>query len=87
MAELKQNATMFRGEQAFYKEKKLKKTIDSPHYKVENGDIYLLTGQYSNCWVIDLWGKGSNERDYIIKHLYVLKDLEIQRIIKGLFCQ
>ena len=87
MAELRQNAAMIRGEQAYKKEKRLKVVRSAPHYRIEGEDIFLLSGPYSDFWVKALWNQGPEERDYIYKYVYTSKDLEVQRIVRQLFCQ
>lgn len=87
MAELKQNATMIRAEEALSKERRLKVNRSAPHFRIEGDDIFLLSGPYANYWVKALWCQGSEERDYIYKYVYSSKIPEVKRIIKQLFCQ
>ena len=86
MTEIRQNATMIRGEQALSKEKRLQVQRNAPHYRVESDDIYLLTGPYKDNWVKTLWQQSSQGRDYIFQYVYSVKDPSIQRIVRQCFC-
>ena len=86
MQEMKQNAAMFRGEDALHKAKRLRVGWSAPHYQIQGDDIYLLTGPYKDHWVKSLWSDGSQGRDYIYQYLYSSKDSEVQRIVRQCFC-
>ena len=62
-----------------------KKTYSA--YKVEDGNILLLNGPYQGYWVKEMWFQGSDERDYIFKHIYKRGEPEVVKIIKELFCK
>ena len=87
MEHIKQNAAMVRGEQALRKEHVRSRKKNSPHYKIEEDDILLLTGSYANKRIKELWFTGPKERDYIYQYLYSCVDPEVQRIIKQFFCK
>ena len=87
MKDYKQNAGMLRGEQAFIKEKRLKVAHSAPHYRIEGDDLLLLTGPFKDYWLKALWCQGDKERDYIYKHIYSIKNEEVQQIVRQLFCQ
>lgn len=86
MQEMRQNAAMMRGEQALYKEQRLKVNRSAPHYRIEGDDVLLLSGPYANWSVRLLWAADAQGRDYIYQYIYPIKDLEVQRIVKECFC-
>ncbi len=56
-------------------------------YRIENGDIYILSGPYLGKSVKELWPIGPVERDYIVRNIWFSGDAEVAAIIRGLSCQ
>jgi hypothetical protein len=56
-------------------------------FKVEDGDIHIISGPYAGYWVKAMWCQGPDERDYIFKHIYKRGDEVVVNIIKELFCK
>lgn len=83
-----QSKIVYYGEEAHNRNKKIaqQKGFVFPEYKIENDDIFILTGPYRECWVRELWEKDAAARDYIYKALYMRKDQKLKDIIRTLFC-
>lgn len=56
-------------------------------YRVEDGDIYIMSGPYVGSSVKKLWVMSSVERDYIVKNIWFSGDADVAAIIRGLSCQ
>ena len=73
-----------RRNQAVEKAKRLQAKLRLVKYRVENGDILILSGPYNGQLVTQLWARGDNERDYIVKNLCMRNDPEVLAVIRGL---
>lgn len=76
--------THVRRGQALEKAKKLQAKLKLVEYRIENGDILILSGQYNGQLVSQLWIKGDPERDYIVKNLCMRNDPQVMEVIRGL---
>jgi hypothetical protein len=80
---------MMRREQAGQKAERAAKKIEFVKYEItEDGtDVLLLSGQYANERLLDLWVRGPVERDYIVKKLYSTGDEAVINIIHSASCK
>ena len=76
--------TQVRRGQALAQAKKAQARLKLVEYRVEAGDVLILSGQYNGQKVTELWARGENERDYIVKNLCMRNDEAVMQIIRGL---
>ena len=69
---------------ALEKAKKAQARLKLVEYQVKNGDIILLSGPYNGQSVAQLWARGENERDYVVKNLCMRNDEQVMEVIRGL---
>lgn len=80
----KQVDTQVRRGHAQEKAKRAQARLKLVEYRVEGEDVIILSGPYNGQTVSQLWAKGSNERDYIVKHLAMRNDSQVLKVIRGL---
>ena len=76
--------TQMRRGQALEKAKRVQAKLKLVEYRVENGDILILSGPYNGKLVSEVWSRGPNERDYIVKNLCMRNDSKVLEVIRGL---
>jgi hypothetical protein len=79
--------SMLRREKAGEKAKKAQKKLELIEYRVEGGDILILSGQHKGKTVRSLWPLGPVERDYITRHLWLRHDSQVNEILNSLCCR
>lgn len=53
-------------------------------YRVEGGDIIILSGPYAGQSATEVFLRGPNERDYVVKNLCMRNDAKVLEIIRSL---
>jgi hypothetical protein len=56
-------------------------------YLIQNGDIIIQNGKFAGRCVRELFGIGPEERDYVIKNLWMTNDQQVMNIINELVCK
>lgn len=84
---MRQNKSQYRRESAAEKARKVQAKLDLVKYEIVDDDIKFLSGTYYGRTVKELWYLGSDERDYIISHLWNLHDEQVMSIIRSLTCK
>ena len=77
---------MVRREKAADKAKRKARKVEKVEYRIEGGDLIILTGKYAGVYVSELFTKGPTERDFVIKHIWFDHDEEAMEIIRSLLC-
>lgn len=76
--------TQMRRGQAMERAKRTQARLKLIEYRVENGDVLILSGPYNGQTLTQLWAVGPNERDYIVKNLGMRNDSKVMEVIRGL---
>jgi len=76
-----------RREKASAKAVKVQQSADRVSFRVQQGDVLILSGPYRDRWVRELFALGAVERDYIVKHLWSTGDPEVVAIINSMVCR
>jgi hypothetical protein len=76
--------TQMRRNEAMQKAKRAQAQLKLVEYRVENGDVLILSGPYNGKVVSELWAQGPNERDYIVKNLCMRNDSQVLDMIRKL---
>lgn len=80
-------ASMVRREKAADKAKRKAQKVEKVEYRVEGGDLLILSGKFAGSYVSELFARGPVERDYVIKHVWFDHDEEAMAIIRSLLCK
>lgn len=77
---------MVRREKAADKAKRRARKVEKVEYRVEGGDLVILTGRHAGTYVSELFARGPEERDFVIKHVWFDHNEEAMAIIRSLLC-
>lgn len=76
-----------RREEAGEKARRVRRKLDMVEFRVEGEDILIMSGQYIDKYVRDLWSQGPTERDYIVRHIWFRNDERVNQILNSLCCR
>jgi len=78
---------MIRRETAAKKARRVARKAEKVEYQLEGGDIKILSGRFAGVYVSDLFSRGSEERDFVIKHVWFDHDASAMAIIRSFLCE
>lgn len=78
---------LLRKEKVSQKAKIQQSKINNINYEIRDDNIFILSGPFIGCNVLELFDAGPSERDYVVDNLWFTGDPEIEKIIKRLVCK
>jgi len=78
---------MVRREKAGQKAARQARKVEKVEYQVEGEDIVLLSGPFAGQYVSQLFFEGAEQRDFVVKHLWLSHDEKVMEIIRRFLCR